>query len=270
MFKNVKCHQCNYEYDEALDQCPKCHTDNESFDSNFKHIQMVHWGKQIALFLTGFAGLFILQEIISLILIKTGLVDRDSGLATIILNAVIYGILFVALFLILFKDTKKILKSFTKWEPYVAGVVAVAAILLFGVLYNMLLVQCGVKIEPNKNQDGVNKITASYTAVSIIIFGIFGPICEELTYRVGLFSFSKRISKWLAYPVSILVFAFIHFDFKATNMNNELLNLPYYIFAGFALTFTYDKFGFAGAATAHILNNMISFIPMQILIGAIH
>ena len=54
------------------------------------------------------------------------------------------------------------------------------------------------------------------------------------------------------------------------NLANELLNLPYYIFDALALTFMYDNFGFAGSTFAHILNNVVSFIPANVILGVFH
>ncbi|MBQ0009374.1 MAG: CPBP family intramembrane metalloprotease, partial [Firmicutes bacterium] len=154
--------------------------------------------------------------------------------------------------------------------PYIAGVVCFVAILFLGNIYSMILNVAGVKIVNNDNQQAINVTSQNFTLTSMVIFGILGPICEEITYRVGLFSFLKRISKWLAYPVVVLVFALIHFNFSASSLTNELLNLPYYLLAGFALTFTYDKFGFAGSTIAHVLNNVISLLPMTVALGVFH
>ncbi|MBP5694703.1 MAG: CPBP family intramembrane metalloprotease, partial [Bacilli bacterium] len=99
-----------------------------------------------------------------------------------------------------------------------------------------------------------------YPITCLFIFGLIGPICEEITYRVGLFSLLKRKNRALAYLVTIAVFALIHFNFSndPATLLNEIINLPYYMFAAFAFSFAFDKFGFAASATAHISNNLIS------------
>ena len=60
------------------------------------------------------------------------------------------------------------------------------------------------------------------------------------------------------------------FDFNnvnyAANLTNELLNMPLYLFAGFAFSFLYDKFGLAASFTSHALNNLVSIISTIILI----
>ena len=267
MFKKITCKQCGEMYDEAFSECPNCHAINESLDHNFKTTQMISWPKQIGLFAVGLGGFELLALIISNILIATGLVDKNVGLANMLLNTLSYAILFLSLLAITNNSLPKLLKSFKKLEPYIAGILCCLFIILTGSIYSMILKLAGVNIINNDNQQAIDSSSNSFPALSFIIFGFIGPICEELTYRVGLFSFSKRISKWLAYPVTIVAFALIHFNFRASSLANESLNLPYYILAGFALTFTYDKFGFAGSTIAHVLNNVISLIPVSVALG---
>lgn len=269
MFKKVKCNNCENHYDETFDECPNCHSPNGELNPNFKHIQMLKFGKQIALFLTGLFGFEILGIIVSLIFSLFGFTSNNQVLVNMVLNAVVYGLLFIILFAIVNVDVKKLLKSFKRWQPFVAGLCCFGALIGFSIIYGILLQIFRVNISSNENQTLIDVTTNSYPITALVIFGFIGPICEELTYRVGLFSFLKRFSKWLAYPVSILVFALIHFSFDPANIVNELINLPVYIFAGFALTFTYDKFGFAGSLFAHILNNVISFIPAIVILGVI-
>ncbi len=269
MFKNIKCQQCQTMYDEAFNECPNCHAKNESQDSNFKHIQVLSWPKQIGLFVMGLGGFELLGLIISAILVKTGLVDKNVGLANMLLNTLCYAILFISLLGIVNKGIPKLLKSFKKLEPFIAGALCFVFILVTGALYSFILNVAGVKIANNDNQQAVTNSSNAFPILGYIIFGFIGPICEELTYRVGLFSFSKRISKWLAYPITIIVFSLIHFNFRAASLVNELYNLPYYILAAFALTFTYDKYGFAGSTFAHVLNNVVSLLPFGLALGVI-
>ena len=76
---------------------------------------------------------------------------------------------------------------------------------------------------------------------------------------------------WVAYIVTPLIFALIHFDFFAGSAEgyiNELLNLPSYIIAGVTLTIIYDKFGLSTSIVAHCGNNLIS-IFMSIFLNLI-
>ena len=89
-----------------------------------------------------------------------------------------------------------------------------------------------------------------------------------MTYRVGLFSFLMRTKRWLAYMVTIIVFAFIHFDFTSIltgiqtgvwdTLINEILNLPEYMMAGAVLCVLYDTCGLSASIIAHVGNNLFS------------
>ena len=139
---------------------------------------------------------------------------------------------------------------------------------MFDFVWGTILELLPITSSDNINESSLQTMRQVYPVASFMIFGLIGPICEEFTYRVGLFSFFKRINKWVAYVVTVVIFAFIHFNFS-TDPNvllNEVLNLPFYMFAAFAFSFTYDKFGLAGSLTAHVANNFISLS----LISTIH
>ena len=83
----------------------------------------------------------------------------------------------------------------------------------------------------NDNENAIDSITNAYPLLSLLVFGIMGPVVEEFTYRVGLFSFIRRFNRPAAYIITIAIFALIHFNFQSTNIVNELINLPSYIVA---------------------------------------
>jgi len=232
--------------------------------------------KQIKLFLTGWLGFHLFAIIIQIVVggiasISTGY-PIDTVLKTypvaILTNMLAYIVLLISLTLITRYDITKLLKSFKHWQPYVMAVVCVVAIYLFNYMYSIFLyILRGASISNNQNEASLQSIESIYPMTSLIVFGIIGPICEELTYRVGLFSLFQRKSRLIAYIVTILMFTLIHFNFSlnADVLINELLNLPYYIFGALAFTFIYDKFGFASSLTAHILNNILSLSLISII-----
>ena len=177
---------------------------------------------------------------------------------SIIVNSTAYIALLTTLLLIAYTDILKLLKSFKQWQSYVAGVVCFVAIIAFNIVYGNIVNLLKTPVSDNQNQQALETMDAVYPVISMVIFGFIGPICEELTYRVGLFSLLKRKNRFLAYLLTIVIFAFIHFNYSSTQLVNELLNLPYYMFAAFAFSFTYERFGFAGSLTAHIINNVFS------------
>ncbi len=120
----------------------------------------------------------------------------------------------------------------------------------------------GIQLEDNQNQAAIVRLVKDTPIISLITFGFLGPIVEEWTYRLGLFQYLKGRSKWVAYLVTLTIFGFIHFDFNATNLTNELFNLPIYLVAGAWFCFLYDRFGLQVAMATHIFNNLLSVMSI--------
>ena len=229
--------------------------------------RMIPAVKQLVIFLVGWIGFQILagtiQFIMSFIAIKQGY-DAEEFLkqlsSSMIVNSAAYLGLLIAIVAIVNFDIIKVLKSFKNWQSYVAGVVCLAAIFAFNYLWSFILTFIPVNTGDNVNEASLQSLSDVYPIACLLVFGIIGPICEEFTYRVGLFSFFRRINRVLGYVITIIIFAFIHFNFSLNPavLINELLNLPLYMFAAFAFSYTYEKFGLAGSLTAHIANNLIS------------
>lgn len=224
--------------------------------------------KQILYFSLGWLGF---QVIATIIQITIGTIYSYASHITLqealrnltvqmLINATAYIALIVTLLLIGNKDLFKIVKSFKQWQSYLAGAICFGSIIAFNIFYGLIVNLLKTPVSGNSNQQALETMDSLYPIISMVVFGFIGPICEELTYRTGLFSLLKRKNRVVAYLVTIVVFALIHFDFTATKETivNELLNLPYYMFAAFAFSFTYDRFGFAGSVTGHIINNVFS------------
>jgi hypothetical protein len=122
----------------------------------------------------------------------------------------------------------------------------------------------GIQLEDNQNQAAIVRLVKDSPIISLLTFGFLGPIVEEWTYRLGLFQYLKGRNKWVAYLVTLTIFGFIHFDFTATNLTNELLNLPIYLVAGAWFCFLYDRFGLRVAMATHIFNNVLSVMSILI------
>ena len=269
MFKKINCEKCQCAYDEMDQACPKCGEKNpfvphKKFGQN---ALFVPFWMQITLFFVGWLGLQLLGLVLSLITSTASLEDVQKSA---IVTFVTYGILGAALIGIQATQLKKYLASFKNWLAPLLGLAGFAAIMLFNMSYNIFLQITGLAIQDNANETAINSYITAYPLLAILIIGIVGPLCEEITYRVGLYSFFRRINKYLTYAITILVFALIHFDFTAFGAGgsvliNELLNLPFYLAAAFVFTFLYEKVGFAGSFFAHITNNLFSVFSTLII-----
>ena len=233
------------------------------------HPRFKDWAFRLTLFLLGFLGLDIVTLIIQLILtliipeyFKEGSEYYVTGLTMI--NTIRYVLLSITFVVLLFPRLKILARKFLDWKGDLLGIAFGAGLIGITIFYNIIISQF---IDPgtNNNEVAAESIITSFPAIAIIVLGLLGPICEEITYRYGLFSLIDKKSKILAYILTPLIFAIIHFDFTG-DLKIELLNLPVYIIAGLALSFAYDKFGFHTAVIAHVVNNMYTII--MTLIGS--
>lgn len=232
--------------------------------------------KQFIVFLVGWIGFQLFATSLQLTLTVVGKlynVELSSLGYSMTVNTICYVAMIIALILISNRDVLKLLPSFKQWQSYLAAVICFASIMAFTISYNIFIETLqefgilNIPVSDNANQAAIVSLESKFPFTSLVVFGLIGPICEELTYRVGLFSLIKRKNKALAYILTIIIFAFIHFNFSTntTTLINEFINLPYYMFAAFAFSFTYDKFGFAGSATAHVINNVYSLLVSILL-----
>lgn len=224
--------------------------------------------KQLVYFLVGLVGLTVFELIVEFAVVIFGknvypnIYDYQMFLQStgtnMFLNGVSYLAIFTVFIILVGSDVNEFLKSFKGWKPYVAAAIGFSAILMFNITYNAILTGLNITVGDNANETSLNTMVTDFPFTSILIFAFIGPVVEEITYRVGLFSMLKRVHVSLAYAVTIIVFTLIHFDFTSSTMVNELLNIPFYTFAAVTFCFLYHKFGFASSVAAHVTNNFFS------------
>ena len=267
LFKNHICPKCSTSFDATSKFCPQCGESNKDLKEHSigSGYLSIHWGYQLGCFFIGTVILFILS--FCALAITMSFTDEEN--AKMISNFIIYGAAFCFLIPIIVLNAKKIFPKFAKLKPYLIGIGIGAAVIIFSILNTELIKLLKLGESTNQNELSSRAIIDTYPILSILIMGIIGPICEEFTYRVGLFSIVGRINRILAYIISSLVFALMHMDFSASsNIIIELLNLPSYIFAGVAFAFAYDKFSLPCSVTAHTVNNLFAVI-VQIIVSNI-
>ena len=267
LFRNTKCPNCEAYHDPTLKECPKCNKSNELYKLNRvpKRVTFMHPVAQVAMFLIGFAYVgMLLTEIIFAFFIR-GMDIEDANYRSALLLTFTYLAMFAGLISVpLFTRRKLFLSKFTNGIDYIYGIAFAVTVIAAGTLVNALTSLVHTPAD-NVNQTAVVSIATNYPLIGIFIMGLVGPICEELTYRVGLYSFLRRINKYLAFAVTTIIFAFIHFNFDATDIVNELWSLPSYLLAGFILTLAYEHRGPACSMTAHVLYNVFAFL---VILGA--
>ena len=237
-------------------------------ETNITNITNLRPRKQVLLFVIGLVGLVLIEIVLQLLISSIAKIASpsdyayetfsNSPMSAMLLNGLSYLSLAIIFIILLKDDTSELFKSFKNWKCYVAAGIGFAAIISFNLMYNLILNAANVLVEDNANESALNSIVTSFPMLSLLIFGIVGPICEELTYRVGLYSLVRRVNTIFAFIVTMIVFTLIHFDFTSATMTNELLNIPFYAFAAFVFTFLYEKFGLAASVSAHVTNNLFS------------
>ena len=270
LFGKKNCTQCGSDYDVVEATCPACKCRDANFESLGipKNILWLPTWKQLVCFAIGLFGLNLISLIASLFFGEYADPSSPHYLQFItIVNVVRYVLCAGAIACVLIHDYHKFPVFLKKWQPWLIGIGFAAALLITSTLYTYL-VNLIHPTEANENQRIINEMIDKFPLVSVLLLGFLGPIVEEFTYRVGLYSFFRRINKYVAYALTLVIFGLIHFDFfaKGDDMINELLNLPSYMISGFLLTLAYEKFGITCAVTAHIGNNLYGVV-MTIIIN---
>lgn len=263
---NKKCSNCQCYYDETLKECPDCHKSNELYASRDipESIVFFHPFAQIGLFLCGFAyvGMLLCEVIFTVFF--SGIANetlRDCLILFFTYLLMLGGLL--AITLTAKARRKDFLKSFTRPLDYAWGAAFTGFMLIASLVIGMI-VSIFYSGGPNANQEDAIKYVTNYPILMFFVTVFFGPICEELTYRVGLYTFLRRINKILAICVTAIVFAFIHFHFGAKDIAGELWSIPTYLACGALLSIAYEYHGPACSITAHMAFNLIAFLAIVV------
>ena len=249
--KTVICEKCGTEYDESLKECPICAL--TKIEKRESHVINLKWFYSLALFLIGSFGLHIIAFKLTHVFASYAYENYYSGLV----NFTGYFILFAFLLTAVIANLDLFIKPFKERMQYFYGI-CMGCLVLFGSVTISFIINLIHTIDNNANETAIRSVISVSPVLSIIVFGLIGPICEELTYRAGLFTLINKKNRILAYILTVILFGFIHFDYTNIGSLNEWLNLPIYCFSGFVFTFTYDHFGLPAAITAHMTNNLIS------------
>lgn len=269
---NLKtCNNCGKVYDVLFYRCPHCETQNmdKKISRTSNKIFYVDVLRQVLLFVFGFLFFNFFATIVSILvsLYAKGVCPNETSLkvfSIMLTNAISYTIIIIILTAIMWPFLNLLFFEFTQKKSWIYGVLGGIALIGTSFIYS-LIVSTFYETSGNANQLVVNSMVHYYPLPCLLLIGIIGPVVEEFAYRVGLFSFLSRINRYLAYILTILIFAFIHFNFQFANVDeliNELINIPSYVIAGIILCYVYEKSSFAGSTIAHVINNAYGVIMM--------
>ena len=276
-FKKIKCSNCNKEYEESFYACPMCGAENKMVSNH--HIRMNSLS-QILSFVIGCIGFLLVGAFAQIFIIiavqNNGFDIKETWvevLVAMLTNIITYVVISIALGIFLIKDYKEIFKSF-KAKELLFGLLLFMALLILN--YIVGFIKSGycsavfskeeMETIDNLNQKGVKDLVVNYPIVAFFMVVVFAPIVEEITYRLGLFSFLRKINFVLALLVSSFAFGMIHFGYSALTSGDirlivvELISLLFYVGSGVLMGFFYHKFGFFTSWSGHALNNLFSFV----------
>ena len=221
----------------------------------------------IVFFLIGFLGLDLISVIISFLFGDFMLNSLGPASAEGVLLFLVYLLLFVLMIILIFVNKPAItwIKGLLKDKStFIEGVNIGILTLCCSLIYSYIATLIAPHTS-NNNQEGLEVSFQAQPFLTFFCIVIFAPVCEELAYRFGLFGSIAKYSNTLAYVVTIIVFAFLHFDFTAQgdDLINEFINIPAYLIGAFFLSYAYQRKGnILTSITAHSVYNGIQYVMM--------
>ena len=257
------CPNCQSYYDVTLNECPNCHKSNELHMQRdvSSEVVFLHPTAQIGLFLGGFAyaGMLFLEIIVAIFFVGTETnVWKESILMFLTYLLMLGGLISIPLF----TRKKAFLLKFTRPVDYAFAAFYAGMIILAGLVISLFVSAFYSGSLSTGNQNKAVELIENYPILMFFASCLIAPICEELTYRVGLYSFLRRINKVLAILVSAFIFAFVHFTFDFNNIAGELLSVPTYFMSGVLLALAYEHRGPACSIAAHTFYNITAFLTI--------
>ncbi|BCC77715.1 MULTISPECIES: CPBP family intramembrane glutamic endopeptidase [Bacillus cereus group] len=191
-------------------------------------------------------GLFILFGIS--LLTNVNLVESEFLLSAIGFTvSAIVGIIFFR---------KEIIQSFTYFkEKTILKIVSIPMVVLLMVIIESSIMHFLATGQPENQEQLLEKGGEVPLIFTLLVFGILGPILEEIVFRHILINrFSHYIGTAIASIISILIFTFLH--------TNQLSDYAIYLPGAVILTMAYliSKRSLAYVMAIHMLNNCLSFI----------
>ena len=250
------------------------------FKSNIEDESVNDSQSHLLLLIIGIAALFIFPSIaLSILAILFSTVDIE--LLSYFAYFIGYGFYLWLLYFLLKKDKiSKILKGFNKNNLIVAFIFAIILYLSSTMVTYLVNLIFG-NVDSNANQESLDQGMLKYPIIVSIFSVVFAPIVEEFVFRFTIFRPIAQKNKILAYIISVLSFAGIHFisslsmlltdmanpeltnEIALNNFFNDLKTLPIYIVAAFVLTLSYDlNKNIATNILIHALYNLSQVVLM--------
>lgn len=154
---------------------------------------------------------------------------------------------------------KEIIESFAYFkEKTILKIVSVPLVVLFTVIVEQTVMRFLALAQPENQEQILEKGAEVPLIFTLLVFGILGPILEEIIFRhILLNRLSNYIGTAIASIFSIMIFTFMH--------TNQLSDYALYLPGAVILTAAYliSNRSLAYVIAIHMLNNSITFIQLH-------
>ncbi|MEF7634586.1 type II CAAX endopeptidase family protein [Bacillus thuringiensis] len=151
---------------------------------------------------------------------------------------------------------KEIIESFTYFkEKTILKIVSIPMVVLFTLIVEQCVMHFLATGQPENQEQLLETGTEVPLVFTLLVFGILGPILEEIVFRHILINrFSYHIGTAIASIISIMIFTLLH--------TNQLADIAIYLPGSLILTAAYliSKRSIAYVIAIHMLNNCLAFI----------
>jgi membrane protease YdiL (CAAX protease family) len=276
--ETVSCENCKTEYNSDLLTCPTCHI-SRTFIPKFSRNKLTPWYiKQLlpfdssVLIIFIFSSYFIIQSIISLLIILTlpFKISNDAELLNIltVIITIISNVIFVILLVKIIPFTvKKIeLEENKKRVLIKTGIIFLLSVVLLEIsltLLEYLLDFLSVPPAYSSPYDDffTNPLITFFFSLLVIIIG---PLFEEIVFRQHVISFlEERIpSKYSVAFLSSIIFSLNHLPADLQNGSLRYMIEHFYVvfFLGIILALIYYRYGLVFSFILHSLWNTFSLL----------
>lgn len=220
----------------------------------------------------GFGYFTVFPVLPMLILIQMYGMPASDSLAEIWISAVaqvITAFIVIGLMMVVSKRVLPAVKKNISGKVILEGLkyalYAYLAVIGYGILDEILFGAATV----NENQSQVVQMVKGFPIVGILFTVMAAPIIEELTYRYYLYKGIEKRSVFLAFVVTVFLFAAMHLipSISSGTFVQDLRSLPAYMFASFLFTFSYYRSKkILVPITAHMIYN--GFAVLMMFVGA--
>jgi membrane protease YdiL (CAAX protease family) len=257
------------------------------FKSNIEEEKIFGFQNNILILIISLLGMFVLPSIVAIAISLFLPSNIDVTYWSYIAQLLAYALYVIILFMVIGKDkVKNILKQFTSLRNLKTGIIFAVIAYIASLATSIVITTLFGSSGSNANQESLDASFITNPGLVILLACVGAPIVEELVFRYSIYRPLAQKNKVLAYIVTIIGFAGIHFistlsvfslemidpsisnEIAVNHLLEDLKTLPIYMVGAFVLTFVYDINGNIGASIfTHAFYNLSQVLLMFLALG---